>query len=68
MSAEAIRKKLDELPADLEKEVLDFIDFLLQKHNKKTDKSFQFDWQGGLSEFKDKYTSVELQHKTSEWR
>jgi Protein of unknown function (DUF2281) len=68
MSAEAIRKKLEELPADLEKEVLDFIDFLLQKHRKKTEKRFLFDWEGGLSEFKDKYTSVELQHKASEWR
>jgi hypothetical protein len=68
MSAEAIRKKLDELPADLEKEVLDFIDFLLQKQRKKAGKDFLFDWEGGLSELKDRYTSVELQHKASDWR
>lgn len=68
MSAEAIRKKLDELPADLEKEVLDFIDFLLQKRRKKAGNEFLFDWEGGLSELKDSYTSVELQHKASDWR
>lgn len=68
MSAEAIRRKLDELPAELEKEVLNFIDFLLQKHRKKVDKGFLFDWEGGLSELKNKYTSIELQHKASEWR
>jgi hypothetical protein len=68
MSAEAIRKKLDGLPAELEKEVLDFIDFLLQKHRKKADRALLFDWEGGLSEINDKYTSVELQHKASEWR
>jgi len=28
-------------------------------------KDFLFDWEGGLSELKDRYTSVELQHKTS---
>jgi len=28
----------------------------------------KFDWAGGLTELKDKYTSVELQHKISEMR
>jgi hypothetical protein len=27
-----------------------------------------FSWSGGLSKFKDQYTSVELQHKISKWR
>ncbi|KCZ71820.1 Protein of unknown function (DUF2281) [Candidatus Methanoperedens nitroreducens] len=31
-------------------------------------KKFRFDWEGGLSELKKKYTSVELQHKALEWR
>ncbi len=31
-------------------------------------KKFKFDWEGGLSEVKEKFTSVELQHKASEWR
>lgn len=31
-------------------------------------KRFKFDWEGGLSELKEKFTSVELQHKASEWR
>lgn len=35
-----------------------------------TDKKckFKFDWEGGLSNLKEKYTSVELQHKALEWR
>jgi hypothetical protein len=29
---------------------------------------FKFDWEGGLSDLKEQYTSVELQHKALEWR
>lgn len=31
-------------------------------------KKFRFNWEGGLSEIKEKTNSVELQHKISEWR
>ena len=29
---------------------------------------FKFEWEGGLSELKERFTSVELQHKALEWR
>ncbi len=31
-------------------------------------KKFKFDWEGGLSEIRDKFTSIQLQHKALEWR
>jgi len=31
-------------------------------------KKFTFNWEGGLSELKEEFTSVELQHKSLEWR
>ncbi len=69
MQRSVIKERLEELPEDLRKEVLDYIDFLLHKYKKKTKKrKFKFDWEGGLSELKEKYTSVELQHKALEWR
>jgi len=69
MYSQIIKARLEELPEDLEKEVLDYIEFLLHKYGNKTEKKrFKFDWEGGLSDLKDKYTSVELQHKASEWR
>ena len=69
MHDKTIETKLDELPMDLKKEALDYIEFLLQKYSKRMKKEkFRFNWQGGLSEFKDKFTSVELQHKALEWR
>jgi len=69
MYTQIIKAKLDELPEDVEKEILDYIEFLLHKYGKKTEKKrFKFDWEGGLSDLKDEYTSVELQHKAMEWR
>lgn len=65
-----IEVKLQKLPLDLRKEVLDYIEFLLLKHRKEESivKGFKFDWAGGLAELKNKFTSVELQHKAMEWR
>ena len=62
--------KLRKLPIDLRKEVLDYLEFLLSKHQSKkpTKKKFKFDWEGGLSNIKGKFNSVELQHKALEWR
>jgi hypothetical protein len=53
----------------LKKEVVDFIDFLTKKHQEpKALGNFNFSWEGGLSELKDEYSAVELQHKAAEWR
>lgn len=50
-------------------EVLGFTEFLMRKkkigsQNKKLKKN----WAGALSQFKDKYSSIELQKKALEWR
>lgn len=69
MDSQLIQTKLDELSEELKKEVIDYIDFLIIKHHKKEKKGkLKFNWEGGLSDLKDKYTSVELQHKAMEWR
>jgi hypothetical protein len=70
MEEQIIEKKIHQLPEELRKEVLDFIDFLLFKSRKNLidKKKFNFDWEGGLSDLKTKYTSVELQHISTEWR
>ncbi|WP_456324438.1 DUF2281 domain-containing protein [Desulfonauticus submarinus] len=62
MQEQLLEKKINQLPDELKKEVLDFIDFLIVKYNnnvKRSEKTvFTFDWEGGLSDYKDKYTSV----------
>ena len=70
MHENEIELKLQELPEDLRKEVLDYIEFLLKKYKGKENKlnRFKFDWEGGLSELQKKFTSIELQHRALEWR
>ena len=69
MKSHIIRTRLEELPEELEEKALDYIESLLQESSGKVKKGkFRFDWAGGLSHLKGKYTSVELQHKSSEWR
>jgi hypothetical protein len=54
----------ENLPKQIQKQISDYIEFLLSKYPKKDDKNkkFNFDWEDGLSELKNDYTSVELQH------
>ena len=61
-------KKIRQLPEDLQEEVEDFIDFLLKKRAKRPRSKPTFSWAGTLKDLRDQYTSVELQHKVSEWR
>ena len=70
MYEKEIEVKIRELPDDLRREVLNYVEFLLTKYKSKETpaKKFKFDWEGGLSELREKFTSVELQHKASEWR
>lgn len=70
MKAHEIEAKIDKLPDHIVHEINDFVDFLLSKygHKKKEQSNFKFDWEGGLSKLKNKFTSVELQHKSLEWR
>ena len=72
MQDQLIEKKLNELPDNLKKEVLDFIDFLMFKSRKSAEKEenkeFIFDWEGGMADYKEKYDSVKLQHLSQAWR
>jgi len=72
MQDQLIEKKLNELPDNLKKEVLDFIDFLMFKNRKSAEKEenkeFIFDWEGGMADYKEKYDSVKLQHLSQAWR
>jgi hypothetical protein len=66
-----IEERIQELPNDLKKEVLDYVEFLLNKYKSKDIKkadSFKFDWEGGLSDANIKISSVDLQHKALDWR
>ena len=65
-----IEIKARELPEFLRRQVLDFMEFLSKKYTAGGSKAkkFTFDWEDGLSDIKDEFTSVDLQHKSLEWR
>ncbi|MBI4482442.1 MAG: DUF2281 domain-containing protein [Acidobacteria bacterium] len=62
-----IDEMMKELPPDLQQEVLDFAEFLQQKRVRKKQKKLRMSWAGALKEFREQYTSLELQKKALEW-
>ncbi len=65
---EDIAKIIKELPPELQKEVEDFVNFLKEKKGRKHGRKLRQDWAGALRDYRDKYTSLELQKKAFEWR
>lgn len=62
-----VEEKIKKLPPELHKEVEDYVDFLLARAKRKRGKKLKLDWAGGLKEYRDIYTSVELQRKILDW-
>ncbi len=56
------------LPPELHEEVENFVARLIKQEGKKNKRKLKLDWSGALRDLRDKYTSVELQHKVLEWR
>lgn len=65
---ETIEEKLQKLPPDLKEQAMDFIEFLISKSKRQSRKTPTLEWIGGLEEYKEKYTALELQKKALEWR
>ena len=56
------------LPPDLQHEVEDFVQFLIQKRTRRGGGKLQQAWAGALRNYREQYTSLELQRKAFEWR
>lgn len=63
-----IEEMIKELPPKLQKEVEEFVQFLLEKKAQKHGRKLRQDWAGALRDYRDQYTSLELQKKALEWR
>ena len=70
MNVKQINEKIKKVPPHLLPEIMDYIDFLINKYDRtsKKKKPFKFTWQGGLADISRKYSSVDLQHKAMDWR
>ena len=62
-----IEQLIKELPPELQDEVCDFAEFLLETKVHLGQKKLRMTWAGGLREFRDQFTSLELQRKALEW-
>ena len=68
---QTLKELVDQLPPELEQEARDFVEFLLEKRatrfKPRKSGELKLDWRGASRELRDKYTSVDLQHKALEW-
>jgi hypothetical protein len=66
--SEELKELIEKLPPDLQKEVKDFVEFLVEKNIKRGEKGkLELSWRGALRELRNKFSSVELQHKSLDW-
>ena len=65
---EPLGELIEALPSKLQEEVRGFVMSLVEKQGKRPRRKPRFNWAGALRELGKQYTSVELQHKISEWR
>jgi len=63
-----IEELMRKLPPELQQEVEDFVQFLMEKRARKVGTKLRQDWAGALRDYRDQYTSLELQKKALEWR
>ena len=63
-----IEELIRKISPELQREVRDFVLFLLQKQEKKAGGKLRQDWAGSLRDLRGTYTSLELQKKALEWR
>lgn len=62
-----LAEKIDRLPKQLQREVEDFVDFLVEKRMPAKNKKLRMNWAGALAEYRDRFTSLELQKKSLDW-
>ena len=67
-SVKPLAELVQELPPDVQIQVREYVEFLLAKHSRKPGKKLRQDWAGTLRDFREEYTSLELQQKALDWR
>jgi len=67
VATQRITTLVSQMPPELQQEVEDFVQLLFKRRVRKPKRELKLDWRGALSDMKDQYTSVELQHKALDW-
>jgi hypothetical protein len=66
--APSIAEVVAGLPPDCQQQVREFVEALIAKRHPGQRRPPKFDWAGCLTELRDRYTSVDLQHQIGRWR
>lgn len=59
---------LKELPPESQAEVRNFVESLIKKLQRKSYGYLRQNWAGGLEDYREQFTSLELQKKSLDWR
>ena len=62
-----LKELIEQVPPELEPEVRDFVGALLEQKRHTKQQKLRLSWAGALKEYRDKYTSLELEKKALEW-
>jgi len=57
-----------EVPSEYREQLRDYVESLLARRSTEQPGKPQFEWAGALEGLRDRYTSVELQHRIARWR
>jgi hypothetical protein len=63
----SLEELIKELPPPLRDELRAYAQYLVETKVKPKRKYLRMDWAGGLREYRDQYTSLQLQKKALEW-
>ena len=63
-----LQELVKDLPPEVRSEVRDFVEFLLAKRERRTRKVLRQGWAGALSDYREQYTSLELESQALVWR
>jgi len=62
-----VHEKIEELQPEQFTEVADFVEFLLEKKQKRKQNKLRLSWANSLQQYRNDFTSLELQKKALEW-
>ena len=62
-----IVEKFDQLPPDLQEKAIKYINSLITQKRLRRKRKLKLDWVGGLTEYRDWYTALELQKAAVDW-
>ena len=59
---------LKELPPESQAQVRDLVESLIKKQQRKSNGHLRQSWAGALEDYREQFTSLELQKKSLDWR